>query len=964
MSGNYDENLVSDEATDSFWEVGNYKRAVKRIDDGHRLCNDMMSCIQERAKIEKAYSQQLTDWSKRWRQLVERGPQYGSVERAWISMMNDTDKVSELHQDIKNILVNVDMEKVKNWQKDSYHKQIMGSFKETKEAEEGFRKAQKPWAKKLKEVETAKKAYHMACKEEKIFSSREANSKGEASSTTAEQQKKFQEKLDKCKSEVQKDVFGTSTSAFSVHDELFSLRQANRATHDYTLHFHTLAASSDWNEVALLSAYRCGLNPKIRLQMAIHDDSMGVELFMLKAQHISQRLFAVSIEEGTPSDTSSSCSSPAPEPMQTGQYRLSADERQCRLHQRLCLYCGENYHLLQTCPARPPCPTVPRQRNPTRYRITTIQGKPLGKALVQWKMPELTLRIGCLYEDTLSLLVLEESAVGGVNVPAALEEVCGTHIFSKLDLRSVYNLIRIRRGDEWKTAFITPSGHYEYLVMPYGLSNAPSVFQSFINEIFRDMLHRFVVVYIDDILIYSPNLSDHVDHVKQMDCAKVEAIKSWPQPGTMKDLQRFLGFANFYRRFISGYSDLTAPLTSLLCKKPKNLSWTSGAIEAFRKLKAAFCTAPTLAHADPTRPFIVEVDASALGVGVVLSQRRGETPVLHPCAYFSKKLSPAEQNYDIGNRELLAIKLALEEWQHWLEGAIHPFEVITDPKNLQYLREAKRLNPRQARRDSVLPPPSVEPEVPPPPEIDIDDTIYQAKEKYSKALDELSSCTPQYVENMELVFEQCQQFEEKRLAFFREVLLDIKRHINLTENQSYATVYRELERTITSASPQEDLRWFSNNHGPGMHMNWPQFEEYNPDLSHAISKKEKLKKNHDGVTLTHVMTVGDQHSSPQVENRSSVSSYEKAQAYSAEWSDEEQAAAETNGGNNPFEEERSQGVRVRALYDYEGQEQDELSFRVGDELTKLEDEDGQGWCKGRLDDGRLGLYPANYVEPI
>ncbi|KAK3511981.1 hypothetical protein QTP70_027651 [Hemibagrus guttatus] len=143
------------------------------------------------------------------------------------------------------------------------------------------------------------------------------------------------------------------------------------------------------------------------------------------------------------------------------------------------------------------------------------------------------------------------------------------------------------------------------------------------------MHHRFVVVYIDDILIYSPNLSDHVAHVKQgirMDCTKVEAIKSWPQPSTVKDLQHFLGFANFYGRFISGYSDLTAPLTSLLRKKPKNLSWTSGAIEAFWKLKAAFCTAPILVHADPTRPFIVEVDASVLGVVAVLSQWRCETP--------------------------------------------------------------------------------------------------------------------------------------------------------------------------------------------------------------------------------------------------------------------------------------------------------------------------------------------------
>nr|KAF6341778.1 protein kinase C and casein kinase substrate in neurons 1 [Myotis myotis] len=199
MSGSYDEaSLAPEETTDSFWEVGNYKRTVKRIDDGHRLCNDLMNCVQERAKIEKAYAQQLTDWAKRWRQLIEKGPQYGSLERAWGAIMTEADKVSELHQEVKNNLLNEDLEKVKNWQKDAYHKQIMGGFKETKEAEDGFRKAQKPWVKKMKELEAAKKAYHLACKEEKLAVTREMNSKTEQS-VTPEQQKKLQDKVDKCK---------------------------------------------------------------------------------------------------------------------------------------------------------------------------------------------------------------------------------------------------------------------------------------------------------------------------------------------------------------------------------------------------------------------------------------------------------------------------------------------------------------------------------------------------------------------------------------------------------------------------------------------------------------------------------------------------------------------------------------------------------------------------------------------
>ncbi|KAI2663508.1 Transposon Tf2-9 polyprotein [Labeo rohita] len=306
-------------------------------------------------------------------------------------------------------------------------------------------------------------------------------------------------------------------------------------------------------------------------------------------------------------------------------------------------------------------------------------------------------------------------------VPSALEQLRSARFFTKLDLRSAYNLIRIREGDEWKTAFSTATGHYEYLVMPFGLANSPSFFQAFVNEIFRDMLHRWVIIYIDDILIYSNSYSEHIQHVRAvlqrliqhqlyakeekcefhqekiaflgyiispegiaMDDSKVYAVRNWPCPSTLKELQRFLGFANFYRRFIRGFSSVAAPLTAMVKK-------------AFTDLRQRFTTAPILHHPDPNKPFLVEVDASSTGVGAVLSQRQGQPPKTYQCAYFSHKLTSAERNYDVGNRELLAIKLALEEWRHWLEGAQHPFTVLTDHKNLEYLRTARVLNHRQAR---------------------------------------------------------------------------------------------------------------------------------------------------------------------------------------------------------------------------------------------------------------------------
>ncbi|MGL4646394.1 MAG: Ty3/Gypsy family RNase HI domain-containing protein, partial [Cetobacterium sp.] len=181
-----------------------------------------------------------------------------------------------------------------------------------------------------------------------------------------------------------------------------------------------------------------------------------------------------------------------------------------------------------------------------------------------------------------------------------------------------------------------------------------------------------------------------------MDEGKVNAVHDWPIPCTIKELQLFLGFANFYRRFIHNFSLIVTPLASLLRGKLKSLSCSPLATKSFEDLKEAFTQAPVHIHPNPQLPFTVEVDTSTTGVGAVLLQHQSETHVLHPCAFFSCKFTPAEVNYDIGNRELLAIKLALEEWRHWLEGAQFSFTIFTDHKNLLYLRDAKRLNPHQA----------------------------------------------------------------------------------------------------------------------------------------------------------------------------------------------------------------------------------------------------------------------------
>ncbi|XP_038124499.1 protein kinase C and casein kinase substrate in neurons protein 3 [Cyprinodon tularosa] len=442
MSSNGDVSIL--DSSDSFWEPGNYKRTVKRIDDGHRLCNELVTCFHERAKIEKSYALQLNDWAKRWRGIVEKGPQYGTLEKAWHGFMQAADRLSELHMELRERLQGEDSEKVRNWQKGAFHKQMIGGFRETKDADDGFRKAQKPWVRKLKEVESSKKSYHQAKKEEWTAVTRETHAKADPSKSQ-EEVRKFTVRVERCSQEAEK-----------------------------------------------------------------------------------------------------------------------------------------------------------------------------------------------------------------------------------------------------------------------------------------------------------------------------------------------------------------------------------------------------------------------------------------------------------------------------------------------------------------------------------------AKERYTKALEELDRCNPRYMEDMEQVFDLTQEAERKRLCFFKDVLLDIHTHLDLSAKESFVNLYRDLGETIRAANDAEDLRWWKNTHGPGMSMNWPQFEEWSPDSSRTISRKERGGNSEENVvTLTNIVSSGggDVPPSPITMDTS------RMKDYSSDWSDEEspKKVLAVNGvgeADDKEEQEQVEGVPVRALYDYTGQESDELSFKAGEELLKLGEEDEQGWCKGQLKSGQVGLYPANYVQAI
>ncbi|KAA0054800.1 reverse transcriptase [Cucumis melo var. makuwa] len=305
------------------------------------------------------------------------------------------------------------------------------------------------------------------------------------------------------------------------------------------------------------------------------------------------------------------------------------------------------------------------------------------------------------------------------------DQLQGATVFSKIDLRSDYHQLRIRDGDIPKTAFRSRYGHYEFVVMSFGLTNAPTVFMDLMNRVFKDFLDSFVIVLIDDILIYSKTEAEHEEHLHQVletiranklyakfskcefwlrkvtflghvvssegvsvDPTKIEAVTNWPRPSTVSEIRSFLGLVGYYRRFVEDFSRIASPLTQLT-RKGTPFVWSPACESSFQELKQKLVTAPVLTVPDGSGNFVIYSDASKKGLGCVLMQQ-GKV-----VAYASRQLKIHEQNYPTHDLELAAVVFALKIWRHYLYG--EKIQIYTDHKSLKYFFTQKELNMRQRR---------------------------------------------------------------------------------------------------------------------------------------------------------------------------------------------------------------------------------------------------------------------------
>ena len=321
-----------------------------------------------------------------------------------------------------------------------------------------------------------------------------------------------------------------------------------------------------------------------------------------------------------------------------------------------------------------------------------------------------------------------------------LDDIGKAKRLSKIDLTSGYWQIEVQEMSIPKTAFNTRAGKYEFIAMPFGLCNAPATFQRIMNDALRDFIGKFVIVYLDDIVIYSDSDSEHEEHLTQVfealkkhelfakpskciigapelefcghmvgnghvrpTASKVQAILDWPIPRNVHEVRQFLGLASYYRRYVAAFARIASPLSDLLVeadvelrkKKFRPIRWTPTAQYAFDTLKKSLVTEPILLQPDRTEPFRIETDASEWAIGCVLLQL-GLDGKWHPVAFDGRKLNGAELNYPVHEKELLAIKYALRTWNEYIQNGTTT-EVVTDHESLKYLTTTKTPSKRLAR---------------------------------------------------------------------------------------------------------------------------------------------------------------------------------------------------------------------------------------------------------------------------
>eukprot|EP00253_Pinus_taeda_P020588 PITA_20588 len=353
---------------------------------------------------------------------------------------------------------------------------------------------------------------------------------------------------------------------------------------------------------------------------------------------------------------------------------------------------------------------------------------PWGTLVIFVKKKDGSLRLCIDYRDLNRATVKNQYPMPQID--DLFNQMKGVAVFSKIDLRSGYHQLRISENDISKTAFRTRFGHYEFTVVPFGLTNAPAIFMNLMNNVFRKYLDQFVQVFLDDILIYSKNKEEHEDHLRivlsclrerqlygklskcsffqerihylghvilgegiSVDLEKVKAIMDWPIRKNAHEIRSFMGLAGYYRRFVEGFSKFAKPITTLQRKGVK-YEWTEECNKAFSELKRLLTSRPILRVPDMDKDFTVCTDASKQGLGAMLMQDRGVI------AYASRKLKPHEELYATHDLELAAVMLALKIWRHYLVG--RSFTLKSDHQSLQYLFIQRDLNAKQRQWSEFL----------------------------------------------------------------------------------------------------------------------------------------------------------------------------------------------------------------------------------------------------------------------